>query len=158
ARRADLAFPGSSPMPAARFGLPARQTLTVLLLFTGYAAYYFCRSDLSVAMPLLVDQLREAGMSGDEALVRLGTIASAGVFAYAMGKLFLTGIADVWGGRRTFTVGLAGAVIWTLLFASGGTIPVFTIAWIGNRLTQSVGWAGLVKVSSRWFGYSSYGA
>jgi OPA family glycerol-3-phosphate transporter-like MFS transporter len=31
------------------------------------------------------------------------------------------------------------------------------MAWIGNRLTQSVSWAGLIKVSSRWFNYSSYG-
>ena len=30
-----------------------RQTLTVLLLFGGYAALYFCRADLSVATPLL---------------------------------------------------------------------------------------------------------
>ena len=35
----------------------ARQVWTVVLLFAGYAAYYFCRSDLSVAMPLLIDDL-----------------------------------------------------------------------------------------------------
>ena len=34
---------------------------------------------------------------------------------------------------------------------------MFTLAWIGNRLTQSIGWAGLIKVSSKWFDYSSYG-
>jgi hypothetical protein len=31
-------------------------------------------------------------------------------------------------------------------------------AWIGNRLFQSQGWAGLVRVSSRWFSYSTYGS
>ncbi len=46
----------------------------------------------------------------------------------------------------------------TLLFASGVGLPLFTMAWIGNRLTQSVAWAGLVKVSSRWFDFSSYGS
>ena len=29
---------------------------------------------------------------------------------------------------------------------------------MGNRLTQSVGWAGLIKVSSKWFDYTSYGS
>jgi len=29
---------------------------------------------------------------------------------------------------------------------------------VGNRLVQSIGWAGLLKVSSKWFNYSSYGA
>ena len=28
--------------------------LTIALLVTGYAGYYLCRSDLSVAMPLLI--------------------------------------------------------------------------------------------------------
>ncbi len=40
---------------------------------------------------------------------------------------------------------------------SGG-FPLFTLAWIGNRLFQSQGWAGLVRVSSRWFSYSTYGS
>ena len=31
------------------------------------------------------------------------------------------------------------------------------MAWFGNRLTQSIAWAGLIKVSSKWFDYSSYG-
>jgi OPA family glycerol-3-phosphate transporter-like MFS transporter len=137
--------------------LVSRQALTVLLLFTGYAAYYFCRSDLSVAMPLLVDHLRQLGLSREGAIVRLGSIASFGVLAYAAGKVFLAGLGDLWGGRRSFTAGLGGAVVFTLLFAAGGSLPVFTIAWVGNRLTQSIGWAGLVKVCSRWFGYSSYG-
>jgi sugar phosphate permease len=134
-----------------------RQTMTVFLLFTGYAAYYFCRSDLSVAMPLLIEDLRRHGISNNEAIVRLGAISSLGVLAYAVGKLFLTGLGDFWGGKRSFTIGLAGAIGFTLLFASAGPLPVFTIAWIGNRLTQSIGWAGLIKVCSKWFGYSSYG-
>jgi OPA family glycerol-3-phosphate transporter-like MFS transporter len=134
-----------------------RQTATVALLFAGYAAYYFCRSDLSVGMPLLIEELGRRGMNANDAVVHLGTIASLGVLAYALGKLFLTGLGDFWGGRRSFVSGLGGAIVFTLLFASGNTLPLFTIAWFGNRLTQSVGWAGLVKVSSKWFDYSSYG-
>jgi OPA family glycerol-3-phosphate transporter-like MFS transporter len=43
------------------------------------------------------------------------------------------------------------------MFASGLSLPLFTTAWIGNRLTQSIAWAGLIKVSSKWFDFSSYG-
>lgn len=138
-------------------GLRFRQTLVVVLLFAGYAAYYFCRSDLSVAMPLLIEDLRRHGANGDAAVVRFGTIASLGVLAYAIGKLFLTSVGDIWGGRRSFLVGLGGAIAFTLLFASGSALPLFTVAWVGNRLIQSIGWAGLVKVCSKWFGYSTYG-
>ena len=143
---------------AARRDLRRRQTLTVLLLFLGYASYYFCRADLSVATPLLVATLREHGLDAREALIRIGDISSAGVLAYALGKLFLTGLGDFWGGRRSFLIGLGGATTFTILFALGGALPVFTLAWLGNRLTQSIGWAGLIKVCSRWFDFSSYGA
>src|SRR5271168_2272819 len=137
--------------------LRIRQTVVVLLLFGGYGALYFCRADLSVATPLLVDELGKHGISHANAIIRMGSIASLGVLAYALGKLFLTGLGDFWGGRINFLIGLGGAAAFTLMFASGLSLPVFTIAWIGNRLTQSISWAGLIKVSSKWFDFSSYG-
>ncbi len=143
-----------APHRSLRFG----QTRTILLLFGGYAACYYCRADLSVATPLLVEELGRHGVSHGQALIHIGTISSLGVLAYALGKLFLTGLGDYWGGRRNFLIGVGGATLFTLMFAAGGTLPVFTLAWVANRLTQSVGWAGLIKVSSRWFDYSSYGS
>jgi sugar phosphate permease len=139
------------------WSLRYKQAAIVALLFGGYAALYFCRADLSVGSPLIIDQLHRHGMHHDEAIVRMGTITSLGVLFYALGKLFLGGLGDFWGGRVSFLIGLCGATGFTLLFAAGGTVPVFTIAWLGNRLTQSIAWAGLVKVSSKWFDYSSYG-
>jgi OPA family glycerol-3-phosphate transporter-like MFS transporter len=53
---------------------------------------------------------------------------------------------------------MAGSILFTIVFAMSGGFPLFTLAWIGNRLFQSQGWAGLVRVSSRWFSYSTYGS
>src|SRR5580692_125406 len=137
--------------------LRMRQSVVILLLFGGYGSLYFCRADLSVATPLLVEELVTHGVSHADAIIRMGSIASFGVLAYALGKLFLTGLGDFWGGRINFLIGLGGAASFTLMFASGLSLPVFTVAWIGNRLTQSISWAGLIKVSSKWFDFSSYG-
>ena len=137
--------------------LRSRQLLTIALLFGGYAACYFCRADLSVAAPLLIDELGSHGVSHADALVHIGQIASMGVFAYAIGKLFLAGLGDFWGGRPNFLICLGGATVFTVLFTLGGALPVFTMAWLGNRLTQSIGWAGLIKVTSKWFDFTSHG-
>ena len=137
--------------------LRVAQCRTLLLLFLGYASCYFCRSNLSVATPLLVDELGRRGVSHADAIVSIGSMASLGVFAYAMGKWFLTGLGDYWGGKRNLLIATGGATLFTLLFASGSTLPLFTFAWVGNRLTQSIGWSALVKVSSKWFNYSRYG-
>ena len=131
--------------------------LTVALLALGYAGYYFCRSDLSVVMPLLIRDLGQHGIAANVAQVRLGLIASISVLGYAIGKFFWGSMADIFGGRNNFLGGMAGAIVFTLLFAVGGGFPIFTLAWCGNRLFQASGWVGLVKVSSRWFSYSIYG-
>jgi OPA family glycerol-3-phosphate transporter-like MFS transporter len=133
------------------------QLLTVALMVAGYAGYYLCRSDFSVAMPLLIDEMGTHGIGHDEARVRLGAIASLGVLGYAFGKFPSGWLADFLGGRRNFLFGMAGSVLFTVLFGLAGGLPIFTLAWIGNRMVQSMGWAGMIKITSRWFSYSSYG-
>jgi MFS transporter, OPA family, glycerol-3-phosphate transporter len=142
----------------AQRSLPVAQFTTVLLLFGGYAACYFCRADLSVAAPFLIEDLGAQGVAHQEAMLRIGQMTSAGVLAYALGKLFLGGLGDFWGGRRNFLIGLGGATAFTFLFATGTALPIFMLAWIGNRLTQSLAWAGLIKVVSKWFDFTSHGA
>lgn len=148
---------GAEPAHGEASRLRARQFLTIVLLFGGYAACYFCRADLSVAAPLLIEELGSHGISHADALVSIGQIASLGVLAYALGKLFLTGLGDFWGGRPNFLIGLGGATVFTVAFTLGGMLPVFMFAWLGNRLTQSIAWAGIIKVSSRWFDFTSHG-
>lgn len=138
--------------------LRGRQAVVIALLFGGYASLYFCRADLSVATPLLAKDLARHGLTYDGALVHIGAITSLGILAYAIGKPFIGGLGDYWGGRINFLLGLAGATLFTLLFAFAGALPLFTTAWFLNRLLQSGAWAGLLKVSSRWFDYSSHGA
>lgn len=130
---------------------------TVALLFGGYAACYFCRADLSVGAPFIIDELQTHGIAHQDALLRIGQVTSFGVLAYAVGKLFLGGLGDFWGGRRNVLIGLGGATLFTVMFATGASVPIFTLAWVGNRLTQSLAWAGLIKVVSKWFDYTSHG-
>ena len=132
--------------------------LTVSLLFLGYGGYYFCRSDYSVALPLILAEQVRKGTPADVAQIRLGSIASLGVLAYAIGKFPSGGLADRFGGRSNFLGGMLGSILFTLLFMLGGGFPIFTLAWLGNRLVQSLGWAGMVKVTSRWFSYTTYGS
>jgi len=133
------------------------QLLTVALMLFGYSGYYLCRSNFSVALPMIADELIRRGLSAEIARIRLGTIASLGVAAYAVGKFPAGAMADYLGGRRNFLGGMAGSVLFTLLFALSGGLPLFSLAWVGNRLIQSCGWAGMVKISSRWFSYRTYG-
>jgi len=133
------------------------QTVTVGLLIAGYSGYYLCRSNLSVTMPLVIAELARRGVDVHAAQVAMGSLASLGVLAYALGKFPSGTIADRFGGRRNFLSGMAGSVAFTVLFSLAGSVPFFTLAWIGNRAVQSLGWAGAVKITSRWFSFHRYG-
>lgn len=134
-----------------------RKALTVGLMVVGYSGYYLCRSNLSVTLPMIAGEMAARGVDPHSARVQLGAVASLGTLAYALGKPFAGSLADFLGGRRNFLGGMAGAVAFTLLFALGGSLPLFTVAWVGNRLVQSLGWGGMVKITSRWFAFSTYG-
>jgi OPA family glycerol-3-phosphate transporter-like MFS transporter len=133
------------------------QLATLGLLVSGYSGYYLCRSHFSVTFEKIVADLAIAGYDPAEAKIQLGRIVSLGTLAYALGKFFSGGLGDFVGGRRNYLGGMLGAVLCTVAFAWGGTIPVFTVAWIGNRLVQSLGWVGMVKITSRWFSFATYG-
>lgn len=132
------------------------QAVTVGTLFVGYAGYYVCRSDLSVATPLLLEEYKGAGLTKGH----IGDIASLGVLFYAAGKLVNGVLADYLGGRRVFLLGLFGSVACTVLFAladrfagPGGlaVLAPMAVIWAANRFIQSMGWGGLVQIAARWF-------
>jgi OPA family glycerol-3-phosphate transporter-like MFS transporter len=129
------------------------QGVTAATLLVGYAAYYICRSNLSVAAPLIVKELGPGGVDKRT----IGLIASAGVLAYAIGKLVNGVLGDFLGGRFQFLLGMGGAIAATVWFGLSAGVALFVGAWVLNRFMQSAGWVGLVKVASQWFSADRYG-
>jgi OPA family glycerol-3-phosphate transporter-like MFS transporter len=129
------------------------RVLTGTTLLVGYAGYYVCRSNLSVAGP---DIVRELGGRGIDR-AGLGAIISAGVLAYAIGKVVMGIWGDFAGGRVTFIAGMAVSIVATVLFGVSGALPALLAFWALNRFAQSSGWGALVKVATHWFEPASYG-
>jgi OPA family glycerol-3-phosphate transporter-like MFS transporter len=123
----------------------------------GYAGFYLCRSNLSVTMPLITDDLVARGMDPSAVKDWLGWAVSLGTIGYALGKFAAGSLTDLLGGRRNYLIGMAGAVACTMILPLGGSLPVFTLAWFSNRLIQSLGWPGMIKITARWFSFSAYG-
>jgi OPA family glycerol-3-phosphate transporter-like MFS transporter len=137
--------------------LARRKALTLGLLVLGYTGFYLCRSNFAVSLSNIIEDLARTGVDPRSARLSLGWVTTFGTLAYALGKLPGGGLVDFLGGRRIYLAGMAGAVLFTVVFAMGGSIPVFTVAWVGNRMVQAIGWPGVVKIISRWFPFSSYG-
>ena len=129
------------------------QTVTVGTLLVGYAGYYLCRSNLSVAANLLIADFKSDGFGNEQ----LGMISSFGIAFYTLGKLFNGVLCDFLGGRRMFLFGMVGSVACTVWFGIAEGTAFFVAIWSLNRLVQSMGWGALVKVAARWFPVQHHG-
>ncbi|QDU00142.1 MFS transporter [Gimesia aquarii] len=119
------------------------QRMTLLSLFLGYVGYYICRSNLAVATPLLLKE----GFTK----IEMGTVASAGIILYTVGKIINGYLADFLGGRLLFLMGMICSILFSILFGLASGLIFFIFLWACNRFFQSMGWVALVKTASRWF-------
>lgn len=114
-------------------------------LFGGYASYYLCRVNLSVAQPEIAEKL-------DWTKAEVGAIASSFYLVYALGKLTSGIVADRLGGRALFALGILGSAAANVAFPFAGSLGAMTAIWSVNAFFQSMGWASLVAIMSRWYG------
>src|SRR5262245_17123050 len=121
------------------------RAVTLAALFTGYAGYYVCRSNLSVAAPLIGQEFPDIGKK------ELGLLSSAGLVAYALGKVVNGLLADLVGGRRVFLIGMFLSAACVVAFGLSAGLSAFLVIWVANRFVQSMGWGALVGIAGRWY-------
>lgn len=117
---------------------------TFWVMLVGYIGYYFCRQNISVALPLLN---QEFGYTNTE----LGIILTVSEVAYAAGKFIMGPAADRIGGKKIFLIGMAGAIFFNVLFPMFRGIFLFTVIWSFCRYFLSMGWGGIIKTIGEWY-------
>ena len=106
-----------------------------------YMAVYFGRINLSIAIPLLQNEL---GYSK----AMLGVLAAGFFTAYAAGQL-INGIAgDRMQVRIFVTLGLAAAGICNIVFCAVQFFPLMLLVWSANGYFQSMLWGPLLRTLS----------
>lgn len=117
-------------------------TFWVMLL--GYVGYYLCRGNLSAALPLLESTFGYTN-------AQLGLIGLYSEIAYAIGKFVNGPLGDRIGGRRIFLIGMVGAIVWNLVFATASSLSAFIVIWCLCRYFLSMGWGGIAKTIGAWY-------
>jgi sugar phosphate permease len=126
-------------------GRSARERITFVLLFGGYMGYYLTRKDITVAAVAMKNLSLLS-------IAQIGYLSSVGTLCYALGKFINGFLSDRLGGKRVFITGMVGSAAATAWFASSNRFHLFLAAWAVNSYFLSMGWVGLVKVMSHWFG------
>jgi sugar phosphate permease len=110
-----------------------------------YAAYYFCRKNFSVVMPMMA----RTSHYGNFDLAHLVFVFS---LAYAIGQFTAGVLGDRFGGRFTGIMGaLVSAACTAGMAAFASDRQALLLLQIGNGLGQGCGWTACLKVLGAWF-------
>lgn len=132
------------PTPVEMIKLKSWRLKTFYVCLIGYIGYYLCRQNISAAFPLM-------NVAFGYTNSQLGLIAFYSELAYALGKFINGPLADKFGGRSLFLIGMVGAIVCNVLFAQGSTLTYFIIIWCFCRYFLSMGWGGLIKMIGHWY-------
>ena len=120
------------------------QTRTLIASMVGYAAFYFVRKNLSVAMPAMQHDL---GITKSE----LGLFLTLHGLLYGVSK-FANGF---WGDRtnaRVFMVaGLVLSAGANIVFGFSSTVTVLGLVWMANGWVQGMGFPPCARLMTHWF-------
>jgi sugar phosphate permease len=109
-----------------------------------YAAYYFCRKNFSVIMPMMARTEHYDNFD----LAHLVFVFS---LAYAGGQFLAGWLSDRFGGRFTGAAGGFVSAICTAGMAFAGSHEALLLLQIGNGLGQGCGWSAIMKVLGAWY-------
>lgn len=127
------------------------KTRIFIFAWIGYALFYLCRANFSIAIPLIINDL---GFSRTE----LGMVGSALFISYAFGQVINGQLGDLFGARKIVTIGIIGSALATLFFGFVGGLTQMVMAWAINGYFQSMGFSPNVKLLGDWFSKEERGA
>jgi MFS transporter, OPA family, sugar phosphate sensor protein UhpC len=113
--------------------------------FLGYAVLYFCRKNMSVALPAMAHDLHYSN-------VQLGLIGTTLYVTYGIGKLLNGLLADRANIRRFMATSLLVSGALNLWFGTASSLWVLAFCWGCNGWFQSMGFPPIARGMSLWFG------
>jgi sugar phosphate permease len=120
------------------------QTKVMWVLWLTYGAFYFCRSNLSAAVPGMQAEL-------DLTKTEIGWILGALKISYGIGQLVNGQLAERIGARRLLAVGMLVSAGLNVLFGLATGFYFLLFIWACNGYFQALGWPPTMRVAAAWF-------
>ncbi len=120
------------------------EALVLWVLWLTYGSFYFCRQNISAAVPGLQAEL---GYSKTE----IGLVLGGLKVAYAIGQLVNGQIAEHIAARRLLALGMLGSAALNVIFGFATGLYFLLFIWACNGYCQALGWTPCVRVAANWF-------
>lgn len=118
------------------------------MIWLTYGAFYFCRTNISAAVPGLQAPAGEGGLgfSGEQ----VGLILASLKITYGLGQLLNGQLSERVSPRLLLTFGMFGSAALNVLFGLSSGFYFLLFVWAMNGYCQSLGWTPCVRVVGNW--------
>ncbi len=129
--------------------LPLRgERAVVWVLWLTYGAFYFCRTNISAAVPGLKGSLADGGLALEAE--QIGWILASLKIAYGLGQLLNGQLSERISPRVMLAVGMFGSAALNVTFGFGTGFLFLLFVWATNGFCQSLGWTPCMRVAANW--------
>jgi sugar phosphate permease len=126
---------------------PRSENAVVWTLWLTYGAFYFCRTNLSTAVPGMMSAGKGGlGLASDE----IGWILASSKIAYGIGQLLNGQFSERASPRVMLAIGMFGSAALNVLFGLSTGFYFLLFVWATNGFCQSLGWTPCVRVAANW--------
>jgi len=127
-----------------------KQFFLILYMYLGYAGFIFMKTSILVISPdLVADNLIT--------ITQWGIILGWGALGAIIGKILSGAVADRFGGKWTFTIGILLTAISVVLFGMSSIFFAFNLIYFSALFAKSSGWPSIAKLIGNWYSPSQYG-
>ncbi len=124
------------------------ETSVVWLIWLTYGAFYFCRTNLSVAVPGMQESVDQGGLGLSKE--QIGFILGGLKLAYAFGQLLNGQLSEKISPRVLLAIGMLGSAGLNVIFGFTTGLYFLIFVWACNGYCQSLGWTPCVRVLGNW--------
>jgi sugar phosphate permease len=121
---------------------------TIWIIWATYGAFYFCRTNISAAVPGLKGPLEQGGLNLSPEQV--GWILASLKISYGVGQLLNGQLAEHVSPRRLLALGMLGSAALNVVFGLSTGFYFLLFIWAMNGYCQSLGWTPCMRVAANW--------
>ena len=140
----------SSPPAQSKPLLIQGENTLIWTIWLTYGAFYFCRTNISVALPGIEDELGYTKAT-------MGVVLLSLKIAYAIGQFVNGQCSERFRPRVMLAIGMFASAALNVVFGFGTMLYFFLFVWACNGYCQSLGWTPCVRVIGNWIPISRRG-
>lgn len=123
--------------------LPPGGPFTIWVILATYGSFYFCRTNISAAIPGIEEEF-------ELTKTQIGFILGSLKIAYGIGQFVNGQLAERISPRKLLTIGMLMSAALNVVFGFGTGLYFLVFVWACNGYFQALGWTPCMRVAANW--------